>query len=268
MNSLGGPTDTVLESAIYQGVVSHRRHAPAEHGFSYPMLMLLLKTDEIPRICNRFWQLGTAPWSWARFRRADYIGHDDLDLQAAAKREMARLLGDADADLPGDVFLLCHLRYLGFYFSPLNLYFLRQQGEFRYMLAEVSNTPWNERHYYLVDLLETRPQQKSFHVSPFNPMNQTYHWQVTAPDVDRRECRVRLSSTDNENGRRVFEATLSLHRHELNQSNLTGVLMKTPAQTISVVVGIYWQALRLFVKRVPFYGHPRKKTAATRKSTV
>ena len=95
---------------------------------------------------------GTEWYRWARFKRADYLGGTE-DLGSSVKAKIVELAGKPAKDIEGDVFCLVHLRYLGFYFSPLNVYFLKQQDRFRYMLAEVSNTPWHEKHYYLVDLL-------------------------------------------------------------------------------------------------------------------
>jgi hypothetical protein len=250
--------DQQLESAIYKGFVRHRRFTPQRHEFDYPLFMMLLKLDEIPDLLQRFWQLGSRMWSWARFRRADYLGSADEDLADAVRCKIATLADLAEHDCRGDVYLLCHLRYFGIYFSPLNLYYLKQDGQFRFMLAEVSNTPWNQRHYYLVDLEQPVPHAKAFHVSPFNPMQQTYQWRITPPDAESGQCLVHIAVQDQASRNTVFDATLSLKRLGLNQALLNRVLLKTPIQTASVVVGIYWQALKLFVKKVPLHKHPGK----------
>ena len=133
-----------LESAIFSGVVRHRRFSPTEHEFEYSIHMFMLKADELPQLVNRHWQLGTEWYRWARFKRADYLGGTE-DLGSSVKAKIAELAGPAAKDIEGDVFCLVHLRSLGFYFSPLNVYFLKQQDRFRYMLAEVSNTPFKKR---------------------------------------------------------------------------------------------------------------------------
>lgn len=248
-----------LESAIYSGLVRHRRFTPTQHEFDYPLFMLLLKVDELPVLLRRFWQLGSSPWRWGRFRRADYLGDPQTPLDTAVKEKLAALSGEPLARLEGDVFMLAQLRYLGLYFSPLNLYYLRQDGRFRYMLAEVSNTPWNERHYYLVDLLNPQPHGKTFHVSPFNPMNQDYRWRIIPPDPERGKCLVHIQGSPGGKGDTpVFDAALMLERRPLNREELRRVLLKTPVQTLSILWGIYWQALRLFLKRTPLYRHPHK----------
>ncbi|MCG8414017.1 MAG: DUF1365 domain-containing protein [Pseudomonadales bacterium] len=253
-------TSRPLESAIYKGVVRHRRFSPTQHEFEYPLFMFLLKADEISTVLSRFWQLSTSKLSLARFQRSDYIGNELESVETSVIRKIAELSGRPEQEIEGDVFMLVHLRYFGFYFSPLNVYYLRHDGEFRYMLAEVSNTPWNERHYYLQDLGSLTEQEKQFHVSPFNPMSQKYRWKILPPEAEHGSCSIHLQCHDleDQDHRKVFDATMQLKRTELNQAQIRSVLLKTPIQTLSVVIGIYWQALKLFIKGTPLYKHPRK----------
>ena len=255
-----------FESAIYRGFVRHRRFTPKQHEFDYPLFMMLMKADEIPQLLEKFWQLGSKALSWARFKRSDYLDNANQTLSESVREKLAALTGKPRSQLDGDVFILCHLRYLGLYFSPLNLYFLRQGDGYRYMLAEVSNTPWNERHYYCIDLDDPKPHAKAFHVSPFNPLQQQYRWRITPPDARELQCLVHIESwqdLETDSGEtaetKIFDATLSLQRVPLNQSELTRVLIRTPVQTASIVAGIYWQALKLYCKGVPFHSHPGRR---------
>jgi len=247
-----------LESAIYKGFVRHRRFFPVAHQFDNKIFMLLLKVDEIPLVIKSFWQLGTSKFCWARFRRADYIGKDDESITDAVKAKISEKLDGQPSEVTGEVYMLVNLRYFGFYFSPLTIYYLKCDGQFKYMLAEVSNTPWHEKHYYLIEVGNIKPHSKEFHVSPFNPMTQDYHWHIIPPDHGQDRCLVHIQAHDQLTPiGKVFDATLSLNRILLNQSELTRVLIRTPAQTVSIVLGIYWQALKLLFKRVPFYPHPK-----------
>ena len=254
-----------FESALYIGNVRHRRFRDTRHEFDFSLFMMLLKLDEIPTLAQRLRQFGFGAFSWARFRRNDYLGEKNSDLQEAVIAKIAQLSGQPVTELQGDVFLLCQLRYLGFYFSPLNVYYLRQNGKFTRLLPEVSNTPWNERHYYLLDIDNPQPHAKAFHVSPFNPMQQNYHWRIRPPEADTGRCTLHLACVSQDDDQFTeFDATLALRRHPLNQKELTRVLLRTPAQSISVVAGIYWQALKLFLKRTPVYRHPRRNQKASK----
>lgn len=231
--------------------------------------MFLLKVSEIPDLMSQFWQLGDSVLSWARFRRADFIGPEHQDITTSVKARIAELATLPVSQLDGDVFMLVNLRYLGIYFSPLNLYYLRQDGKFRFMLAEVSNTPWNERHYYLQDLQDVQSHPKAFHVSPFNSMAQDYRWKIVAPDAEHDRCSVNIECLDQLNHQqKIFDATLALRRLALNQVELGRVLARTPVQTLKIVSGIYWQALKLFLKKTPLYRHPRKLAGASKEGAA
>ena len=225
--------------------------------------MLLIKLDELPAL-NKYLKLfGERAWHWARFKRQDYMGHPEESLSDSVKRKIAFKIDCEFETLSGEVFFMGQLRYLGLYFSPLNFYFLKQDGSMRYMLAEVSNTPWNQRHYYVVDLQDTQLHDNAFHVSPFNPMDQKYQWRINPPDNRHTKSMVHLEVSPAASPfSKVFDATMVLKRIPLNQLQLNRVLLNTPVQTVSILAGIYWQALKLLIKRVPYYSHPSKNENA------
>jgi DUF1365 family protein len=156
------------------------------------------------------------------------------------------------------VFLLTPLANWGVYFSPLTQYYLYQQGQPRYLLAEVSNTPWNQRHHYLVPLEHSGVTEfshaKNFHVSPFNPLDMQYHWRIEAP-----EAQFNLLLQNSRQGSKVFSAWFRLMREPLNADNVRNMLIRQPWQNVQVVIRIYWQALKLLCKGMPFYSHQKPK---------
>ncbi|XOV78534.1 MAG: DUF1365 domain-containing protein [Aestuariibacter sp.] len=252
---------TEFVSRIYVGDVYHARFKPRQHSFSYNIVMFFLSLDEVPQISHQIKHFHYNHRGWLEFRDSDYLNEQklsvlntlDLTTQNSTSEQralalMSHLSGEA---LQGRVFLLSHLRCMGMYFSPVNFYYLQQEdGRFSHMLAEVSNTPWNERHCYIVDLAEQKDCEKVFHVSPYNPLDMTYQWRIAQPGE-------RLHLTlDCKKETTHFRAGIQLERLTLTEQNVRKMLKRIPNMTLKTVAGIYWQALKLFVKRLPIYDHP------------
>lgn len=240
-----------MDSALYIGKVFHQRFQPKHHSFDYRIFLFWLNLDELESLDSSVRGFSCRPWSVVRFKREDYFGDRTKSLKYSVIERMSEL---ANKPLNGKVFMLGQVRIFGLYFSPVNFFYLQgEDGSFSHMLAEVSNTPWNERHHYLVDLNNQKDCEKAFHVSPFNPMDMQYHWKVAQP---RQHLALALSCSK---GEKHFEASINLRKQELNSTTLFRVLLSIPSMTIKTVVGIYWQAFKLFLKGVPFYGHPGNK---------
>ncbi|MEZ8741776.1 DUF1365 domain-containing protein [Photobacterium swingsii] len=272
-------------SGIYVGTVRHRRFTPVVHSFEYPLFMPFIDLDEVEELASKVNGFGFSKWHPARFLVTDYLNGQAsnlAELKQGAQDKIAELTGEV---ITGKVFLLCQLRYFGLYFSPLNLYYLfDEQGEWQYMLAEVSNTPWNERHYYAIPAVsrwESRLWQapKAFHVSPFNPMEQEYRWQIKQPV---EQLRVHLEvhgedpacdssatpDTDIEVEKaitKIFDASMMMKHEPFTSSSLRKQMMVTPIMTAKVVIGIYWQALKLWIKGVRFHDHPESAASELKK---
>jgi len=251
-------------SAIYAGQVRHRRMAPVPHAFRYRLFMLYLDLGELPDLFRGRWLWSARRPALARFRRRDHLGDPAVPLDAAVRELVAERTGQAPT---GPIRLLTHLRYFGFVFNPVSFYYCFDENDHRVetIVAEVNNTPWGERHCYVLPMSEDRGQgghhrfsaRKQMHVSPFMPMDMDYDWRLGDPGE-----RLTVHIENHRAGAKVFDATLDLERREISGRSLAGVLARFPLMTLQVMMLIHWQALRLWLKKVPVVDHPGKRLPA------
>jgi DUF1365 family protein len=215
-----------------------------------------LDLDEIETVFDGRWLWSTRRAAPIRFRREDYLGSPTTPLKAAVLEQVEHHLGRRPT---GPVRLLTHLRHFGYCFNPVSFYYVYDAGKLDCILAQITNTPWGERHTYALDVRAASRTGsvwrfqfgKTFHVSPFLPMDLDYDWRFDEP-ADR--LHVHMADWDGDSA--VFEASLSLKRSEISSGNLCRALLNFPFMTFKVLFLIHWQALRLLLKRVPFYTHP------------
>lgn len=251
-----------LESALYMGRVHHRRTDPVEHAFSQGLFMVYLDLAELPHVFDRRWLWGVERPAPACFRRADHLGDPAVPLDAAVREEVTRQAGRAPQ---GPIRLLTHLRYWGYVFNPVSLYYCFDGTGRRveHLLAEVHNTPWKERYCYVLsreDGAEGRTLRfrspKRFFVSPFMDMDGTYHWKVTEPGDT-----LHVSIANEDRRGRFFAASLDMERREIGTASLARALAAHPFMTGRVIAAIYGQAWRLRRKGVPTFSHPDQRAA-------
>ena len=245
-------------SCLYRGTVRHRRRIPVENHFQYGVFLLFLDLGELPGLFDpyRLWSVERP--NVASFRRRDYLGPADLPLDEAVRRRVHAATGCRP---PGPICLLTHLRYFGYIFNPVSFYYCYDgTGEHvETIVAEITNTPWKERHAYVLDRSDDEGRggmkrfrfAKAFHVSPFNSMDLDYDWRFSEPG-DSLNVHMIVSRA----GEHFFDATLRLEREEITSRSLASALTRNPALTAKVTAMIYWQALRLKLKGAPYHPHP------------
>jgi len=238
----------VIDSGLFVGTLRHRRFTPVEHAFTYPLFMALLDIDRVPELMRVSALTSVNRWNWASFDDRDHLGDPSRPLRERLVVDAAR----HGIELPaGRIFLLTHLRYLGYCFNPVSFFYCFDPAEqLQVILAEVSNTFGGSHHYWLRPDPASRTFRaaatKSLYVSPFMPIDMEYAFAFTPPAGSLVAHMATLKS-----GSVCLDATLSLERRPWNAAEIRRALMRHPAMTVKVMTDIHWQALRLWWKGVP-----------------
>ena len=250
-----------IHSAIYEGVIRHRRYSPTSHALSLPLYMMYLDLAELPTLFAGRWFWSASRPAPARFLRRDYLGDPAAPLDESVRTLVHTRTGTRPT---GPIRLLTNLRQFGYQFNPVSFYYCfdAKGTQVDFIIAEITNTPWKERFSYLLRAADASPHgrsrewsfDKQFHVSPFNDMNQRYTWRLGDPAA---KLFVHMENHAHDTQAKLFDATLALKRTEITGPALARVLTTYPAMTARVISSIYWNALLLRLKGVPFVPHPK-----------
>ena len=248
-----------MKSCIYKGELYHHRYLPRENKFTYTVFFMFLDLSELEHVFDGRWLWSVGRANLANFKRADYLGPANIPLDQAVRGRVEQEFGERPA---GRISMLTHLRYYGHCFNPVSFYYCYDAADTRveYIVAEITNTPWRERHSYVLKakLHQEKDKRlrsqfsKKFHVSPFMDMDFWYDWHFKEPG---ESLRIHMTNFKEEN--KFFEAVLNMQRREISGAELAWVLIRFPAMTIKVLSMIYWQAFRLWFKKTPYYDHPK-----------
>ena len=257
-------------SRLMIGWVRHRRFAPREHTLKYPVFMWYLDLDELHTLSARSALFSVEGRAWCSFRRSDFFGEPAIPLKQAVIEKLEQEGGIAQ-DRIQRVCMLTNLRTLGFMINPVTFYYaFDDQDTLLAIMPEITNTPWNERFQYVLAATDQAGGiapfskrtgrfryhlSKHFHISPFHPMNMQYDWRFSSPSLPKN-----LIHLENwQQGDKIFDATMVLEPQPITARAIRKTLIRFPWMTVKVATGIYWNALKLWLKGVPFYGHPTKK---------
>ena len=244
-----------MNSALYSGWIAHRRFTPRAHDFRYRIGLLYLDLDEQDAVLGLSPLAGNGRWAPFAFRETDYLRESTrqgVPLIEAVRERVAQAMGRRPL---GKVCLLTQARSWGLAFNPVSFFYCHDaDGTLAAILCEVTNTPWRERYHYVLPAEGEGHQHfavaKAFHVSPFLPRDLEYRMSFSPPDA-----RIGVHMADWQGDSKVFDATLNLHRQELSRRNLHRYLLAFPWMTAKTCLAIYWQALRLLLKRTPISPH-------------
>lgn len=246
--------------ALCKGKVWHKRYKPKMHEFQYNLNMWLVDLQTLSSISNYSWKINRSGFALYKFIEKRYLksvlsGKDEDNLLSKLREKFIALGALIELDM--EFFFLGQLNNLGLYFSPLNLYLCYKGEKLQYVLAEVSNTPWNERHYYLANLDNLDSfTPKEFHVSPFLNMNLLYKWHF---NVNCEKICFGIDIHDSDSKDIVFKAEYSGSFISIDDKRFRKEVVTNPLNVYKIIFGIYLEAMCLFIKRVPFVPYKKAK---------
>ena len=248
----------MIKNYIYKGRIKHRRFTPVMQSFNYSIFMTFFDINKIESIFKKSILWNVNKFALISFQRKDYHGDPNISLDLAVRETIYQKKG---IKIEGPIRILTHLRYFGYCFNPVTFYYCYNKNDTKVqmIMAEVTNTPWNERYTYFIDSKKNNNflehLDKKFHVSPFWEMDHQYEWYFTSPNE-----KIFVNMKNFKSKQKVFDATLDLNqRIEMNFYNLLFHTLTYPFLTLMVYLRIHYQALKLWLRGVKYVDHPKYK---------
>lgn len=263
-------TNQAVSAGYADGHVIHDRKLPKKHRFKYHMCWCVFDLDRLDDWfqSSKWW--GHNRWSVAALYDQDYVSAEKRPIKAKLLSFIHKKSG---IKFDGRVMLFTHPRFMGYGFNSVNFYFcytqIQSNLELAYIVSEINNTPWGEKHLYLHDCSKAEKTgdswsfefDKRFHISPFMEMRMNYRWQFKL-SAERIEVKMWIKKQADT----LLTVVLDTKITPLVQNKLNRFVLRKPFQPLKMSVGIYWQAFKLWLKKIPFYSHPNSSTKQTNSS--
>ena len=243
-----------LPGLLYSSVVMHRRTRPHPYRFVYRVFSLLVDIDRLDDLDRLSPILSVNKFNVFSFHVADHLANDADTPRAWVNRVLREYHVQPEGLI---IKLLCFPRILGLVFNPLSVWFCEdEQGSPRAIICEVRNT-FGERHCYLLSPGRKNAWpvmqhcKKNFHVSPFIPMETEYRFRIERPGEQ-----LSVIIEEYENNELLLVASQTGRAQPITTRSLLSQFVRVPFQTIKVLVGIHWHALKIWLNGAHFYSKP------------